>query len=168
MTRITPEQAGGANRCAFLDMIAHSEIGADMLAKSDDGYDVLVGSTPSRMLLFTSYVDHPNQLNKQTNSTAAGRYQLLHRYWPAYKAQLGLPDFTPLSQDKVALQQILECHALPLVDAGHFAAAVAACAHIWASLPGSPYGQHTNALDDLATAYEAAGGKISATDELPA
>lgn len=38
MPRITPQQAGGLNRCAFLDMIAYSEIGQQLLAESDDGY----------------------------------------------------------------------------------------------------------------------------------
>ena len=62
------------NQKAFLDMIAFSEIGPALLAKSDDGYDVLVGSTPDRPLLFTSYAEHPNILNAACNSTAAGRY----------------------------------------------------------------------------------------------
>jgi hypothetical protein len=30
-----------SNRTAFLDMIAHSEIGAALLAKSDNGYNVM-------------------------------------------------------------------------------------------------------------------------------
>ena len=47
MPRITAQQAGGQNRCAFLDMLAASEIGAALLAETDDGYNVLVGSTPS-------------------------------------------------------------------------------------------------------------------------
>jgi muramidase (phage lysozyme) len=158
MARISQTAAGGQNRVAFLDMLAHSEIGAALLAKSDDGYDVLVGSTAAHPLLFKGYADHPNILNARLNSTAAGRYQLLHRYFTAYAKTLGLPDFSPVSQDLIALRQIKEQGALPFIDAGRLADAVAHCSNIWASLPGSPYGQHVNEFSDLRLAYLAAGG----------
>lgn len=146
---------------AFLDMIAGSEIGNALLMQSADGYNVLVGSTPMHPLLFTSYATHPNILNKATNSTAAGRYQLLHRYYEAYSKQLDLTDFTPASQDTIAIQQIKECHALPLIEAGRLTEAIAACAHIWASLPGAGYGQHENKVAMLEASYRNAGGKLA-------
>lgn len=161
MARITAQQAGGQNRLAFLDMLASSEIGAVLLAASDDGYDVLVGSTPSRPLLFASYAGHPNVYNAKLNSTAAGRYQLLYRWFAPYQTLLKLPDFGPLSQDLIALQQIRERRALPLIDAGQFVQAVAACSNIWASLPGNAYGQHTNEMAALKAAYIAANGTVS-------
>ena len=68
------------------------------------GYDVIVGGE-----LFTDYSDHPRKLvtlNPKLKSTGAGRYQLLSRWWDAYRKQLGLKDFSPKSQDAVALQQI--------------------------------------------------------------
>lgn len=161
MPRITPDQAGGTNVCAFLDMLAASEIGAALLAHSDDGYDVLVGSLPRAPLLFTSYADHPNVYNAKLNSTAAGRYQLLYRWWVPYKKLLALPDFSPVSQDRVAIQQIKERGAYGLIQTGQFDQAVARCANIWASLPGAGYGQHENQLDQLRTAYTAAGGTLA-------
>lgn len=160
MPRISLDEAGGMNRCAFLDAIALSEMGSGLLAHSDDGYDVLVGSTARAPLLFDSYTTHPDVYNRRFNSTAAGRYQLLYRYWLAYKDDLGLPDFSPVSQDRIALQQIKESNALPLIDAGRFADAIAAVAHIWASLPGSTYGQHLQPLAVLQTAYTNAGGSL--------
>jgi muramidase (phage lysozyme) len=162
MPQISVQLAGGQNRCAFLDMIAHSEIGAQLLAVSDDGYNVLVGSTPSQPLLFSSYAGHPNVYNPQCRSTAAGRYQLLFRWWKPYQALLHLKDFSPMSQDLVALRQIREQKALPAIDAGDFATAVGLCAHIWASLPGAGYGQHENNLALLQLAFERAGGKVAA------
>ena len=60
MSRISTDQAGAKNVCALLDAIAWSEIGAQLLAETDDGYNVLVGSLPSKPLLFDSYADHPN------------------------------------------------------------------------------------------------------------
>ena len=152
------------NRRAFLDMIAHSELGPALLALSSNGYNVIVGSTPAKPLLFDSYADHPRRVVKirpGLASSAAGRYQLLARYYDAYRKTLKLPDFSPDSQDTIALQQIKECRALADIDAGRFDSAVAKCAHIWASLPGAGYGQHENKLADLRAAYITAGGTLA-------
>lgn len=148
-----------SNRKAFLDMIAFSEIGSDLLARSDNGYNVVVGGT-----LFAPYTDHPRRLvtvRPGLKSTAAGRYQLLARYFDAYKKQLGLKDFSPASQDAIALQQIKEQGALALIDAGQFDKAVAKVANIWASLPGAGYGQHENQLTALRVAFTRAGGQLA-------
>jgi muramidase (phage lysozyme) len=152
------------NLKAFLDVIATSELGARLLVVSDNGFNVLVGSTPDHPRLFSSYVDHPRQLidlpRLGIKSTAAGRYQLLARYFDAYKKQLGLRDFSPASQDAIAVQQIRERGALADIEAGRFVAAIAKCSSCWASLPGSPYGQHTNDLADLRRVFVKAGGNL--------
>lgn len=148
------------NEKAFLDMLAFSEIGSQLLLESDDGYNVLVGSTPAKPLLFDDYSDHPNIFNLATNSTAAGRYQLLHRFWPYYKNMLKLTDYGHDSQDAVALQQIKESRALDLINEGKIEEAIAKVAHIWASLPGANYGQHENRLPILINAYIQSGGTL--------
>jgi len=149
------------NQKAFLDMIAFSEIGPRLLEASDNGYNVLVGGS-----LFQGYADHPRRMidlpRLGIKSTAAGRYQLLARYFDAYKRLLKLPDFSPASQDAIAIQQIKERGALVDVEAGRFAAAVDRCHNIWASLPGAGYGQHENKLADLQAAFVAAGGRVLA------
>lgn len=161
MARITADQAGGQNVLAFLDMLAWSE-GTDHPRQRtlDQGYDVIVGGE-----LFKGYADHPRRLvplpRLGIKSTAAGRYQLLSRYFDAYKKQLGLPDFSPSSQDKIALQQIRERRALPDIQAGRIAEAIAKCRNIWASLPGAGYGQHEHELDSLIAHYIAAGGRLA-------
>jgi muramidase (phage lysozyme) len=160
MARIDARAAGGRNRVAFLDMLAWSEIGADLLAITDDGYDVLVGATARRPLTFDGYADHPNVRNTTLKSTAAGRYQILYRWWMPYRKQLGLPDFSPLSQDRYALQQIHEQGAALLIDAGRITDAIARVAKIWASLPGAGYQQPEHRLVDLLAAYQAAGGEL--------
>jgi muramidase (phage lysozyme) len=166
MARISAQKAGGANVLAFLDMIAISELGHGLLTPAtDDGYRVIVGSTPAHPSLMSSYADHPRQLVQLRSglaSTAAGRYQLLARYYDTYKRSLNLNDFGPISQDRIAIQQILERRALALVQAGKFAEAVAACSCIWASLPGNAYGQHQNTLARLQAAYQTAGGTLTA------
>ena len=148
------------NQSAFLSSIAFSE-GTSLIPNSDNGYMVLVGSTPTHPLLFTSYADHPRILNTALDSTAAGRYQLLERYYDAYKLMLDLPDFSPDSQDTIALRQIYESGAADDVANGNFTSAIAKVAHLWASLPGAAYGQHTNTFAQVAKAYTDAGGVIN-------
>lgn len=161
MPRITAEQAGGPNVCAFLDTIAVSEGTQNDPVTQDDGYDVLVTGIdgPAR---FASYATHPNVLVQVNHdglcSTAAGRYQLLYKYWVYYQAYLHLPDFSPVSQDLIAIQQIRERRALPMLAAGNIAGAIAACSNIWASLPGNTYGQRQNKLQALVEAYQQLGG----------
>ncbi len=153
------------NLAAFLDAIAYSELGAALLAVSDNGYDVIVGSTARAPYLMKSYSDHPRTMvwlaSLNINSSAAGRYQLLARYWDVYRHQLGLTDFSPESQDAVAIQQIRERKALGLIESGDFAAAVDRVSNLWASLPGATYGQHVNRMADLEKAYQAAGGRVA-------
>jgi len=161
MARISAAQAGGVNVLAFLDMLAWSE-GTDHPRQRtlDQGYDVIVGGA-----LFEGYADHPRKLvplpRLGIKSTAAGRYQLLSRYYDAYKQTLGLRDFSPLSQDLIALQQIRERRALPDIQAGRIPEAIEKCRNIWASLPGAGYGQHEHKLESLIAHYLAAGGVLA-------
>lgn len=151
-----PRTSNGANLDAFLDMLAASEGTAGL---GDDGYNVIVGRD-----LFTGYADHPRKLVRiraGLSSTAAGRYQLLQRYFDHYKKLLNLDDFSPESQDKIAIQQIREFNGLPLIEAGDFEQAVTKLAPLWASLPGAGYGQHENKISKLIAAYTQAGGQIA-------
>jgi lysozyme len=144
------------NLQAFLNMIAVSEGTA---GKGDNGYNVIVGGA-----LFESYDDHPRKLvwlRPGLASTAAGRYQLLSRYYDAYKKQLNLPNFSPLSQDLIAIQQIRERGALEYIEKGYINVAIDKVKNIWASLPGAGYGQHENKIDKLITAYKDAGGTVA-------
>jgi muramidase (phage lysozyme) len=145
-----------SNRSAFLTTIAISE-GTENIG--DHGYNALVGG-----LTFNSYADHPRilvQVNPHLKSTAAGRYQILEYIFDAYAKLLGLHDFTPASQDQIALQLISERHGLAPLDVGDFVNAVYCVNHIWASLPGAGYGQRENSIAALQTAYLAAGGVVS-------
>lgn len=144
---------------AFLDMIAYSEGTSTCTLTKNDGYDVLVGGHT-----FIGFADHPRilvQVRPGLVSTAAGRYQVLARYYDAYKALLHLPDFSPMSQDLIAMQQIKERGALQDIAAGNFESAVSKCKNIWASLPGAGYGQHENNLEDLQVVYTTAGGTLA-------
>ena len=93
------------------------------------GYDVIVGGE-----LFTDYSDHPRKLvtlNSKLKSTGAGRYAsfLLVGCSP----QAAWPErLSPKSCDAaVALQQIKERGALPMIDRGDIRQAIDRCSNIW-------------------------------------
>jgi muramidase (phage lysozyme) len=65
--------------------------------------------SPGALRYFSDFKDHPRSpatIAKGPNagrfSDAAGKYQFLSTTWDKYKKQLGLPDFSPGSQDKAA------------------------------------------------------------------
>ena len=102
-------------RKAFLDMLAWSE-------GTDNGRQKTINHTwrHCRRAIYWLLRSPSNlsSLNPKLKSTGAGRYQLLSRWWDAYRKQFGLKDFSPKSQDAVALQQIKERGALPMIDRG--------------------------------------------------
>ena len=76
---------------------------------------------------------------------------------PTAKKQLGLKDFSPKGQDAVALRQIKERGALPMIDRGDIRQAIDRCSNIWASLPGAGYGRFEHKADSGANSKEAGG-----------
>lgn len=152
---------------AFLDLVAWSEGTSTSPITQNNGYDVIVTGVngPS---IFTDYTDHPFAHGGAVTvrpgliSTAAGRYQLLARYWNVYKAQLHLPDYSPASQDAVAIQQMRERGAVSLVESGDVQGAIEACSNIWASLPGNSYGQGGHSMEALLGQYQNISNPVSA------
>ena len=148
---------------AYLDTLAWCEGTSSSKYTKNNGYDIIVGGldSPNR---FTDYSKHPEitvHVKGKLYSTAAGRYQLLKKYWIAYSKLLKLPDFSPASQDAIALQQIRERRALDLINSGQIEAAVKATNNIWASLPGSPYGQPTKTMEQFIAKFKEFGGTVS-------
>lgn len=169
MAQITPQQAGGVNAMAFLDMLAWSEGTSTSPATKDRGYDVIVTGADRAPEVFTDYSAHPfarGRKSKRINtkgltSNASGRYQFMLKDYAHYRTLLKLPDFGPLSQDLWAIQLIRERRALPLIQAGKIEDAVARVRNIWASLPGAGYGQPEHKLSDLMAVYRKAGGVVA-------
>ena len=133
------------------------ELITDVRKPENHGYDVIIGGE--------FITDYPITrkfvtLNPKLKSTGAGRYQLLSRGCQC--KQLGLKDFSPKSQDAVALQQIKERGALPMIDRGDIRQAIDRCSNIWASLAlGAGYGQ-PGAYDSLIAKFKEAGGTVRA------
>lgn len=153
------------NVAAFLDLLAYSEIGPVMLAmpESEDGYRILVGSTPQHMLTFPDYQAHPDILNRSLNSTAAGRYQIIAPTWRGLTHLTHFTAFTPENQDAAAIQLLKDCGSIERLKSGDTEGAITMAAPIWASLPGSTAGQHTNSGIDLLNAYALARAKYGST-----
>lgn len=117
---------------------------------------------------FESFTDHPRIANtatfkngKTVTSTAAGAYQFLSKTWDGLVSQYGLADFSEETQDLGAALLINQVRALGDVIAGNFELAVKKCASIWASLPGSPYGQPTITMEKALAKYKDEGGTIA-------
>jgi len=155
-----------ANLNALLDTIAFAEGTSTSKVTRQDGYDVIVSGINGPEIMYT-YADHPfaTRAPKQVNnrglySSAAGRYQQMKKDWPHYKALLQLPDFSPESQDKLAIRHIREAGALELIEAGKFAEAINRIRNLWASLPGAGYGQKELDFKVLQGYYIKQGGAI--------
>lgn len=167
MTRALTADASADNLQAFLAMIAFSE-GTD---RADDPYRVCYGYRHT----IDNLSDHPAVSGEWRGesianlgpayagkvSTAAGRYQLIRPTWLACKKALGLPDFSPESQDKAAAYLIKGRHALDDVIDGRIDAAITKCAPEWASLPGANYGQPERRVSQLVAAFSSAGGLLA-------
>lgn len=136
------------NVAAFLDVIAYSE-------GTNDRYDYIFS-----YVQFYNYNDHPRRIicGGGYCSDAAGRYQFLSATWDMIARSLGLPDFSPLNQDKGALELIRRANAYQDVEnaSGYnsFVSAVSKLNPVWASFPGNPYGQPVHQLDDLWSQFQ--------------
>ena len=114
---------------------------------------------------FTSYAAHPRRIKciGRLCSDAAGRYQFLSDTWAPLAGDLGLKDFTPPSQDKAVMELIRRDGAYTAVAGSaeykNFTRAVYKLNNIWASLPGSPYGQPTHSMASIWGYYKVAIAK---------
>jgi len=139
-----------ANVRAFLDTIAYAEVGTT----GKEGYRQLVFGGK-----FNSFRSHPFIKNcgviggKRVCSTAAGRYQMMNFNWGPLKRRLRLKDFSPESQDKMAIALIKEKGALEDVKAGRFEIAARKVGRVWASFPHNTYRQNPKSIATLKRVY---------------
>jgi lysozyme len=150
---------------ALLATLSHAE-GTD---RATDPYRVCYGFHHT----IADLSDHPAETGewmgeeitvgafKGLKSTAAGRYQINRPTWETLKRNLALPDFSPDSQDKAAVELIRRNGALDMVNSGRFVEAIEKCQHTWASLPGNSAGQPQRTLASLTSFYADAGGAFA-------
>lgn len=114
----------------FLDFLGKAE-GAD--------YNTIVGGGK-----FDDFTKHPNVVGLRTAegpSTAAGKYQITGTTYRDVAPKLGITDFSPESQDKIAMKLIERAGAMDAVQRGDWNTAIGKLGGTWASLPSSPYKQ---------------------------
>ena len=150
-------------RKAFLDMLAWSE-GTDN-GRQKPEIMVMTSLQAESYLLITPITSKLVTLNPNSNQQAPDATSFFPVGGDAYRKQLGLKDFSPKSQDAVALQQIKESVALlPMIDRGDIRQAIDRCSNIWASLPGAGYGQFEHKADSLIAKFKEAGGTVREID----
>lgn len=164
----TDEDQAAQNVAAFLFTIRKAEGTAGA-----NGYRTLFGGG----LFDNGFVDHPRIAKRygQLWTSAAGAYQFMAvspipdgsgkstrvNTWDRIQKSLGLPDFSPASQDAAAVELIREAGALGDVRAGRFDQAVSKVRGIWASMPGAGYGQPEKTLAALRDVYIDNGGALA-------
>lgn len=125
-----PANDPDANVKKFLNVLGKAE-GA--------GYNTIVGGSS-----FSDYSAHPGIVGLVTAegpSTAAGKYQITKTTYDRKASELGITDFSPESQDRIAIALIEEKNALEDIRNGDFNSAINKLGGVWASLPSSPYSQ---------------------------
>jgi len=113
---------------AFLEAIARAEGG---------GYDFRYGALPGRRAdpwRFTDFSTHPGP-GRGGKVTAAGLYQITRPTWREMGAKMGLSDFSPATQDLVAVEILRSIGALDAIVRGDLEAALDKASRRWASLP---------------------------------
>lgn len=127
------------------------------------GYNTITGGGS-----FSSYDKHPGivgVVTKQGPSTAAGKYQITKSTYDEFAPKLGITDFSPASQDRIALEIIRSQGALSDVQSGNFEAAINKLGGRWASLPSSIYAGHPRRSSEWVSSYF--GGKIKPREYTP-
>jgi muramidase (phage lysozyme) len=150
---------------AFLDTIAKSE-GGDYQAKFGFGW---APGWKRGEWTFTDDSTHPGA-GYGGSTTASGRYQITIVTWNVEcVAAMGLSDFTPHTQDLIAVEILRSVHAIdPLVN-GDINDVIPKAARRWESLPlgpgmanrplnGGPSGQPYMPYDEVLTTYGSFGG----------
>jgi muramidase (phage lysozyme) len=127
-----------SNLTKFLSFLSQAE-GAD--------YNTIVGGSR-----FNSFDAHPGVVGLRTKegpSTAAGRYQITKTTYDDVAPRLGIKDFSPQSQDAIAIELIRRGKAYDDVVSGNFESAINKLGSTWASLPSSPYSQPKKSWADV-------------------
>lgn len=138
---------------AFLDVISMAETGTI----DPSSYSILVFNGS-----FSDFSTHPKVKQcsairgRRICSTAAGRYQIMDFNWDYLAPRLGLPDFSPESQDRMALYFIERKGAMADILAGRFEKAACKVGTVWASIPPpcNRYGQSRLKMAQLRQMYD--------------
>ncbi|SFB76453.1 glycoside hydrolase family 24 protein [Massilia yuzhufengensis] len=154
-------------------LLAHPNVAAFMKAiavAEGGGYDFKYGALKGRRedrWRFTDTSTHPGP-GIDGKTTAAGMYQITRPTWQHHGGKLGLTDFSPHTQDLIAVEILRSIGVIELVKAGDIAGAMPRAARTWAALPMGPGlcnrypPQRYVPYNEFVSAYTAAGGQLLA------
>ena len=135
-----PDQVPGVdNVAALLATIRHFE--------SHDDYYVLYGGARFSGDAFPNVrvpFHNPRKAGTGLNdySTAAGAYQINKGTYEQFGPPYGVNDFSPASQEQIAINILQSIGAIDQLNAGDIQGAILTASKRWASLPGSAAGQN--------------------------
>ncbi|WP_256852385.1 glycoside hydrolase family 104 protein [Pantoea sp. Fr+CA_20] len=126
------------------------------------GYETLFGGQSFIKDYHKDFSDHPQVSITRGNltSSAAGAYQVMGYTWNdpkmiSHRAQAGIVDFTPKSQDEfcVLIFKYKRKDSLAKIISGDIDGALDILSHEWASLPPGRYGQPTKTREEALYYY---------------
>lgn len=120
------ELLANGNVAAFIKAIAAAEGG---------GYDFKYGALKGKRndpWRFSDYSTHPGP-GKGGKTTAAGMYQINIATWRDHAGKMGLTDFTPKTQDLIAVEILRSIGVIDKIKTGDVAGAMPRAAVKWAA-----------------------------------
>jgi len=141
---------------AFISAIAAAE-GGDYNLK----YGGVIGKKNDKWK-FSDFSSHPGS-GSDGKTTAAGMYQINKATWQEMGKKMGLTDFSPTTQDLLAVEILRTVGVIDSIVAGDIDSALSKASRRWAALPQGPgktgrYPQPYMAYDDFVVAYKKNGG----------
>jgi muramidase (phage lysozyme) len=146
---------------AFLDTIADCE-GGD--------YDFMYGAVKGKKndkWRIKDYSTHPGA-GAGGKTTAAGRYQINKANWTENGIKkMGLTDFSPHTQDLIAVEGLRQAKAIEAVVEGDMTVAISKAAKTWNSMPlgkgagNRVAGQHYFKYEEVVSMFKSHGGMVS-------
>jgi muramidase (phage lysozyme) len=133
MTRLEENRTLLADRNvgAFLKAIAEAEGG---------GYDFKYGAIKGKRndpWRFSDFSTHPGP-GFGGSTTAAGMYQITIATWRQHGGRMALTDFSPATQDLIAVEILRSLRLIDKIKSGDIAGAIGPAARTWAALPMGP------------------------------
>ncbi len=139
-------------------------IGAIAVAEGGD-YNLKFGGVKGKKndkWQFADYSTHPGA-GSDGKTTAAGMYQINKDTWKEMGGKMGLSDFSPDTQDLIAVEILRSIKVVDNIVEGDINTALKAASRRWAALPQGPneggrYAQPFMKYDEFAATYKRLGG----------
>lgn len=151
-----------ANVGAFLRVIREGESSQEPVA-----YRMRWGGLGKPAAYFDDFSRHPRIFEPTTGgrqSSAAGAYQIVATTYDSIAPSLGITDFSPSSQDKLAVALIDRHGALDDIMAGRIRTAIADLRQEWTSLPGAVESSGRYTMERALAVYAKYGGRLAVAE----